>query len=128
MNQVPRLPLVDAKVMDVEAPPAAQTYTVPPFLPPETEPQSTALRPLAVAPPLPRDDGDDDDFKWTSGEDCIVIAAQPAIAVYLNPWGHCVIRQEAAGDHDEDKFVTVAPDNVARLIAALAKYVPSGPG
>jgi hypothetical protein len=72
--------------------------------------------------PAEDDDEDDDDdgadFKWTSVED-IVVHSQPAIAVYHNPRGEIVIRQERLYGYEEDHWVYIRPENLRFLIRRL---------
>jgi hypothetical protein len=59
-----------------------------------------------------------DDFKWEPENGAVIVPQQPAIAVYVNPWGQVVIR--AAGeDYGEDVFIRVSPEHVPALIAKL---------
>ena len=57
-------------------------------------------------------------FNWLD-ENCVVVESVAAIAVYSNPKGGIVIRQE--GIHQDDSFVVIPRDRVADLIAALRK-------
>jgi hypothetical protein len=60
-------------------------------------------------------------FNWDH-EDCVVVAEQPAIAVYRNTRDHVVIRSQALDPFDEDAFVFVtSPDALKVLIAALER-------
>jgi hypothetical protein len=63
----------------------------------------------------------DDDFNWREARDegRIVVPEQAAIAVYENPHGDVVIRQEAQMHPDEDHFIYVQHTYLPRLIAAL---------
>jgi hypothetical protein len=57
-------------------------------------------------------------FDWNprgADADNIVVRAQPAVAVYLNPHGEVVVRQVGHYGPDEDQFVFVAPENVLRV-------------
>ncbi|MCC6948849.1 MAG: hypothetical protein IT539_13860 [Bradyrhizobiaceae bacterium] len=58
------------------------------------------------------------DFDW-SEDDSVVLKEQPATAVYINPKGCIVIRQEQGPMDDEDSFVFIAPENIERLIVEL---------
>lgn len=62
-----------------------------------------------------------DDFKWDELEaEATVVEEARAIAVYLNPKGDVVIRQQAAyGIDDEDPFVFIPMQRVPVLIARL---------
>ena len=52
------------------------------------------------------------DFDWYGDSESVVVRHQPAIAVYLNPHGEVVIRQE--GQYDEDHWIYVTRDNAVR--------------
>ena len=58
-----------------------------------------------------------DDFDWCEN-DCIVVASQPAVAVYLNPAHDAVIRQEGHYGLEEDQYVYITKDNVPRVVQA----------
>jgi hypothetical protein len=60
-------------------------------------------------------------FDWHGTEDdgSIVIRNQMAIAVYLNPRGAVVIRQQGEWDRDGDMFVVVEPANLRTLVGEL---------
>lgn len=61
-------------------------------------------------------------FDWSS--DAVVIKTTAGIAVYTNPHGDIVIRQERLGDfQNEDSFVVLPKDRVAAVIAALQKEI-----
>ena len=78
-----------------------------------------AERPLALPGPKPRPRVDDD-FDWSPGRnDSVVIPSQPAIAVFFNPLGEVVIRQESQLHPDEDHFIYVRPSNLRTLINSL---------
>jgi hypothetical protein len=59
-----------------------------------------------------------DDFDWHAGNPDIVIREQPQTAVYENPYGCIVIRQEARDDND-DPLVYFVPENIPALIRRL---------
>jgi hypothetical protein len=60
------------------------------------------------------------DFDWAGVDrESVVIAGQPAIAVYLNPVGDIVIRQESQYHPDEDHFIYLRPENAGALSAAI---------
>jgi hypothetical protein len=60
-----------------------------------------------------------DEFAWNDAGDDLVVNGQLAIAVYENPKGDIVIRQEADHSRDEDSFVIVAKGNLPALVASL---------
>jgi hypothetical protein len=73
----------------------------------------------------PQDRDDDDRFDW-SDEENVVCHEQPRSAVYFNPRGQVVIRQQA--DYhafDEDSFVFFSIENVPALIEALRVCIAS---
>jgi hypothetical protein len=59
-----------------------------------------------------------DAFDWLETEN-VTVRTQMAIAVYLNPHGELVIRQEGQFHPDEDVWVVIAPDNVPAVIEAM---------
>lgn len=63
----------------------------------------------------------DDNFSWSDArtEGQVVVPEQAAIAIYENPQGDIVIRQEAQMHPDEDQFIYIQPTYLPRLIAAL---------
>jgi hypothetical protein len=62
-----------------------------------------------------------DDFCWGSDNDSIIIPHQPAIAVYFNPPGEVVIRQEGHYHPDEDHWIYIQIENLDPLIAKLQR-------
>jgi hypothetical protein len=54
----------------------------------------------------------------------LAIGEQFATAVYENPYGGIVIRQEARWNDDEWVFVVIRPENLQRLIDALSGFLP----
>ena len=60
-----------------------------------------------------------DDFDWKDVEDDILIHSVGAIAVYTNPRGDVVIRQEASMFGDDDAVVVVPIAYVESLIEKL---------
>jgi hypothetical protein len=61
---------------------------------------------------------------WDPNSPEVCIPDQPPIACYENPYGAVVIRQRSTSAFDDDPFVTVRPENVPTLIAALKRLVP----
>jgi hypothetical protein len=57
------------------------------------------------------------DFDWYGDSESVVVRHQPAIAVYLNPHGEVVIRQE--GQYDEDHWIYVTRDNALKVAQAI---------
>lgn len=68
-----------------------------------------------------------DDFDWTDDE-VVVVPDQPAVAVYTNPSGAVVIRQEGRYGVEEDHWVTVRPELMPTVIAALQRQAGLGSG
>ena len=59
------------------------------------------------------------DFDWSSTD--VVVETVDAVAVYTNPAGHIVIRQQGTSPADDDSFVIVPRRFVADVIAALQR-------
>jgi hypothetical protein len=73
-----------------------------------------------VAPP---DDGDrDDGFSWKADNPDLVVPMQPATAIYLNPYGQVVIRQESPLYERDDPFVMFNVEYLPVLIARLQSF------
>lgn len=73
----------------------------------------------AYTPPAP-------DFDWGSNggdADSVVLWDQPATAVYWNPRGQVVIRQEAHWNDDDDTCLIFDPGNLPRLIERLEQVL-----
>jgi hypothetical protein len=49
----------------------------------------------------------------------MVIQHQPAIAIYENPFGAIVIRQECTARDDDDPVIIIRPEHVEKLVAKL---------
>jgi len=64
-----------------------------------------------------------DEFKWADVDDDIVLSAQLAVAVYENPSGDTVIRQEADHSSDEDSIIIINRNNLAAFVAALQEHL-----
>ena len=63
----------------------------------------------------------DNDFQWGDVEEDIIVRTTGAIAVYTNPHGNVVIRQQSTDAYqDEDTFVVVPRDVLPKLIRKLA--------
>jgi hypothetical protein len=63
-----------------------------------------------------------DKFDWND-EDDLVIPSQLAVAVYVNPKGEIVIRQQSDPSRDEDTYVVIAKSYVPIVIAALQRHL-----
>ena len=59
------------------------------------------------------------DFKWNEDIDNVVFKSAQGVAVYSNPDGDIVIRQQASPLDDEDQIVIVPRDRVEALIFAI---------
>jgi hypothetical protein len=75
--------------------------------------------PLAQCGP-PEEDQDFYDFDWNTS-DSVVLQSQPATAIYFNPKGCIVIRQERSWCQDDDPYVVITPENAVQFMEALAK-------
>jgi hypothetical protein len=61
-----------------------------------------------------------EDFNWHD-DPSVVLKSQPATAIYYNPNGCIVIRQERSWAEDSDPFVYITPENAVTFMEALAK-------
>jgi hypothetical protein len=73
-------------------------------------------------PPGVVDEPKYDPFDPKEGD--MVIAHQPAVAVYENTSGAIVIIQATADYRGEDSIILVRPENLDALIVALRKFLP----
>ena len=70
---------------------------------------------------------DEPPVDWDDGDD-VVVRAQRAVRVYLNPHDDIVIAQEPHDMHDPDfPFVVVRRENARAVIAALTRIAGLGP-
>jgi hypothetical protein len=85
----------------------------------ETKAATKRETPIAVSGPA--------EFDWYSDEadDVVLIEHQPRTAVYWNPAGHVVIRQEG-GAYEDDPYVVIAPEYLRCLIDRLIKCRDKG--
>lgn len=60
-----------------------------------------------------------EDFDWNEDDECVLIPSVSAIAVYLNPKGNVVIRQQASWNEEGDSFVILPSEAVPKLIKRL---------
>jgi hypothetical protein len=60
-------------------------------------------------------------FSWDDDKDSVVLLEQPRTAVYTNPNGCIVIRQEAAWDEEVDPVIIIAPANIPTLVHVLQR-------
>jgi hypothetical protein len=63
-----------------------------------------------------------EEFAWNSKNTDVIIPQQGAIAVYSNPMGVVVIRQEANWDDEGDHFVFVHPTHIDAVVDRLMIY------
>lgn len=88
-----------------------------------TEVAEAATAVLAAAgPTVDRDYGD---FDWAD-DPAVVLRSQPATAIYHNPMGHLVIRQERSWAQEDDPYVMISPENAVTFMEALAKRAREG--
>jgi hypothetical protein len=57
-------------------------------------------------------------FDWGPDNDDLLVPSQPALAVYVNPWGQIVIRQEGE-IFEDDSYVIIGSAHVPALIEKL---------
>jgi hypothetical protein len=76
------------------------------------EPSKPTVKPAPVH-------NDTFDFNWSQDGDAVVVPHQAAIAVYENPRGEIVIRQEGHYGPDEDHWIVVSRENLVALILRL---------
>jgi hypothetical protein len=62
---------------------------------------------------------DDERFKWGFDNPDVAIPEQVATAVYVNPWGQVVIRQERRWDEEADPYVVIDYAHLPELIHRL---------
>src|SRR5262249_32238813 len=76
-----------------------------------------AVRPLAE----PAWAGREDDDWWRSedNKETIVCHQQQSVAVYINPVGHLVIREERYWDRDDDTVITIDPAHVPAVVKRI---------
>ncbi len=60
-----------------------------------------------------------EDFDWNDVEDDIIIRSVGAVAIYQNPHGDVVIRQQGDGYISEDAVVVIPMTSLDKLIARL---------
>jgi hypothetical protein len=70
------------------------------------------------------DEDDSDEFRWNDED--IVVPCQPPIAIYRNPSGGIVIRQDQTAFYDNDHWIVVLPENLPRLIRRLQEIERTG--
>lgn len=67
-----------------------------------------------------------EEFSWRN--EAVIVKRTDAIAVYTNPHGDVVIRQEGTGlgDNGEDQIIVIPYERVQDIIAALSKELVAG--
>ncbi len=61
------------------------------------------------------------EFEWT--DEGTVLGEQLAVAIYVNPRGDTVIRQEADQHGEDDAIVIIGRHNLATFVKALQKHL-----
>ncbi len=69
------------------------------------------------APSGPAQEDDSCDFDWTAGDANVVVREQPLTAIYTNPFGQVIIRQQIWPQ--DDVWVIVGPEHVAAVVKAM---------
>jgi hypothetical protein len=72
------------------------------------------------------EEGHPEDFDWSKAGDDLLQPTTAAIAVYFNPGGDVVIRQQAVEYGEEDSFVYVPFNKVRSLIEKLRVMLDDG--
>lgn len=67
-----------------------------------------------------------DEFVWTPDESAVVFKTVQAVAVYKNPYGDIVIRQQAGPLDDDDAVIVIPRDRVPALASALKTELEGG--
>ena len=80
--------------------------------------QAGPPKPIAQSGP-PQRPAPEQGFDWSPDNPDVVLPEQPATAVYMNPWGQVVIRQERAWNDEDDSYVRISLHNVQCLIDRL---------
>ncbi len=64
-----------------------------------------------------------DDFSWTAAESAgeVIVATQPAIAVYINARGGITLRQEGTYGVSEDNWVYMSPVHARTVANAILR-------
>jgi hypothetical protein len=70
------------------------------------------------------DEDDSNEFRWD--DEYIVVPCQPPIAIYRNPSGGIVIRQDQTAFYDNDHWIVVLPENLPPLIQRLQEIERTG--
>jgi hypothetical protein len=63
--------------------------------------------------------------RWSPEDECVVLREQLAIRVYENLHGNVIIMRERQWpDEDADPYISITPESLPALIAALKQYAP----
>jgi hypothetical protein len=68
---------------------------------------------------------DFDDFDWKN-DPSVILQEQRATAVYHNPYGGLVIRQERLWDEESDPYTVISAENIVTFMEAMAKRAREG--
>ncbi|MFO1098232.1 MAG: hypothetical protein U1E81_08140 [Xanthobacteraceae bacterium] len=97
----------------------------------EQAPAATAprgwIKATGDSPGSSADRGEDEaDFSW-SDDDVVVLRPQQAVAIYRNPRGDLVIRQERTWSEHDDPFIVICRNNEQEFLDRLCDFldVPS---
>jgi hypothetical protein len=66
------------------------------------------------------------EFSWRDANS-IVVHSVSAIAVYMNPDGDVVIRQQATQYGEDDPFIVIPRDRVPQILEAIGKTADEVP-
>ncbi len=91
-------------------------------------PEADLLKVDAIAAAMRQEDAERQEvFEW-SKDDSVLLAEQPATAVYRNMFNSVVIRQERRWNEDEDTVITIADSNLQAFIDKLCDLAGIGSG
>ena len=68
--------------------------------------------------PIKAQDDDAWTFDWRTSTD-VVCEEQPALAVYTNPRGQCILRQEQRWDEQDDTVIFICAENALAVVRAI---------
>ncbi|MGM4992696.1 hypothetical protein [Tardiphaga sp. 841_E9_N1_2] len=75
-----------------------------------------------VAPPI----SNSDDFKWDAeANPSVVCPEQRSLAIYTNPFGQAVIRQERSWDEEDDTWICISKSHLQDVIDRLQHILSS---
>ena len=85
-------------------------------------PESPAAKPpLALAQTEVQTHNEDFRWEWEPENEEIVVPEQLALAIYRNPWGQVIIRQQ--GFMEEDVYVRLNAESLPKVIAKLQRLL-----